>query len=108
MTESIEARRERIAEQLFIAMVQSENLAFAQLPNVLATMAREWANVFCNAGSQTEPKDKSVFELVEGPTLLEAAKVVIELWENRITKESFDNACYELHSAILREEGERD
>ena len=103
MAESPDARRERIAEALYVMMVghcATGDMTWSA--DLCAEQARVWADAFV-AGAPEQPQPPAD----DSPSLLEAATHVVNVWRTVASPSSMQAACDALRDAIEREEARR-
>jgi hypothetical protein len=102
VAESLNARRERIAEMIFAAMIGSSEWCRDNTEAVLAHEARKVADVFlAHAPEQPQPPADA------SPSLLEAATHAVNVWRTLASPSSMQAAFDALRDAIEREEARR-
>ena len=107
MAESPSARRERIAETIYAAMIGSSE--WRDNTNAdLASEARKAADTFLSSAPEQPQPPAEPFALhPASAALLEAAKIVVATWQSPVSVEIMDAACNQLRAAIKREEASR-
>jgi hypothetical protein len=107
VAESPAARRERIAETIYAAMIASP--AWCDNTNAdLAWEARKAADAFLSSAPEQPHPPAEPFALhPASAALLEAAKIVVATWQSPVSVDIMDAACNQMRDAIEREEARR-